>query len=262
MAVFLLTWNPDGDGWPDVDYRQKVQGAAAGRSHAGSWSVAIRKSGIRIGDRALLMRQSHERGLVASGIFASEIYEAEHWDDPGATTTYADVDWDFLLPVEDRLPVEHLKTAVPAVKWDRLQGSGVLVRSPHDASLEALWLEHVHASPYREPDELPPGEYEEGAVTRVEVNRYERDRAARAACIAHHGTTCVVCGFDFQQRYGPLGKDFIHAHHVREISTLGAGYKIDPVKELRPLCANCHAMVHRSRPALTPQSLKARLRAK
>jgi 5-methylcytosine-specific restriction protein A len=107
---------------------------------------------------------------------------------------------------------------------------------------------------------MPAGFYEEGAVTRVLVNRYERDRAARAECIAHHGTTCIVCGFNFEQRYGELGRNFIHVHHVREISTLGPGYRVDPKTDLVPLCPNCHAMAHRKTPALTPAQLRRRLR--
>jgi 5-methylcytosine-specific restriction protein A len=191
------------------------------------------------------MRQRHERGLVASGIFASEIYEGQHWDDPTRRTTYADVDWDVLLPVDDRLTVQDLKASLPGVSWDRLQGSGVLVDVASAQVLEDLWAAHAAATPYRAPEDLPPATYTEGAVTRIEVNRYERDRAARAACIAHHGTICAACGFDFEVIYGKLGRDFIHVHHLREISTLGPDYKINPVTELRPLCANCHSMVHR-----------------
>lgn len=97
-------------------------------------------------------------------------------------------------------------------------------------------------------------------MTRVAVNKYERDRGARAACIAHHGWACVVCGFHFEQTYGKVGRDFIHVHHLREISTLGRSYKIDPIKELVPICANCHAMAHTKRPALTPAELKRQLR--
>jgi 5-methylcytosine-specific restriction protein A len=260
MATFLLTWNPDGSGWPDADYADAAESFAAGRTSANRWSTALRKSGIAIGDRAFLMRQRHERGVVASGTFASEIYEDEHWERAGATTTYAQVTFDALLPIEDRLDVADLKALVPGVYWDRLQGSGVLVPAPHDQALEQAWSRQLSDTPYRTPGEYKPTTYEEGAVTRVEVNRYERDRAARAACIAHHGTTCVVCSFDFEAVYGRLGRDFIHVHHLKELSTLGPAYMVNPVRDLRPLCANCHAMAHRQRPALTPSQLRKRLR--
>jgi 5-methylcytosine-specific restriction enzyme A len=258
MATFLLTWNPDGPGWPDADYAAAAAGV--GGKHANRWSVGLRKSGIAVGDRAFLIRQRHERGIVASGWFNSEIYPDDHWDQSGRQTTYADIAFEVLLPVSDRLDLNLLKAHVPAVAWDRLQGSGVAVPTPSDALLEQLWQDHVADTPYLSPEELAVRTYQEGAVTQVLVNRYERDRAARAACIAHHGTTCVVCRFDFEQAYGPIGRNFIHVHHLREISILGPGYRVNPRADLVPLCPNCHAMVHKTRPALTPAQLRRRLR--
>ncbi|GAA3945364.1 HNH endonuclease [Actinoplanes auranticolor] len=261
MATFLLTWNPDGPGWPDPDHEAAVEAASAGQSQLRRWSVALRKSGIAIGDRAFLVRQRRQRGIVASGHFSHTIYEDKHWDGSGRLTTYADIEFDQVLALNDRLPVEVLKNKVPAITWDRLQGSGVSVAQPHDQELEELWQAHVGDTPYANPEELPENSYSEGDVARVLVNRYERDRNARAACIRHHGLSCLVCGFNYQKMYGPVGRDFIHVHHVRELSTLGPGYQVNPKRDLVPLCANCHAMVHRQRPALTPSQLKRRLRS-
>jgi len=258
MATFLLTWNPDGPGWPEADYATAA--AAGGGDHVNRWSVGLRKSGIAVGDRAFLVRQRHERGVVASGRFSGEIYPDAHWDESGRQTTYANITFEVLLPVPDRLDINVLEARVPAVAWDRLQGSGVAVAARDGVLLEQLWQDHLAHTPYLSPEELEARTYEEGAVTRVLVNRYERDRAARAACIAHHGATCTVCRFDFEQVYGPIGRNFIHVHHLREISTLGSGYRVDPKNDLTPLCANCHAMAHRTTPALTPAQLRRRLR--
>src|SRR5205823_15323 len=115
--------------------------------------------------------------------------------------------------------------------------------------LERLWSQHLGGMVFHSPEEplSEPG-YAEGALTRIEVNRYERDPAARRACIEHWGSACVVCGLDFGQSYGDLGRGFIHVHHLRELSTVGPGYVVDPISEMRPVCANCHAMLHRQRP--------------
>jgi hypothetical protein len=114
---------------------------------------------------------------------------------------------------------------------------------------------------YRSPEELPEGEtFPEGAVRRVPVNRYERDDRARDACLAYWGTRCVVCELDFGNRYGPLGRGFIHVHHVTELSSVGPDYRVDPANELRPVCPNCHAMLHRRRPALSIEELVQLLR--
>ena len=89
-----------------------------------------------------------------------------------------------------------------------------------------------------------PGTYPESAVARAAVNRYERDPEARRACIAHRGTNCAACGFSFELAYGDIGADFIHVHHVVPASQVGNGYLLDPLTDLVPLCANCHAMAH------------------
>lgn len=96
----------------------------------------------------------------------------------------------------------------------------------------------------------------EGAKVRVEVNKYERSPVNRAACIAHFGTTCNVCGFDFGAHYGDLGQDFIEVHHRVPVSSMGGEYRIDPVRDLVPVCGNCHAMLHRTNPPLSTDFLK------
>jgi hypothetical protein len=116
-------------------------------------------------------------------------------------------------------------------------------------------------SRYRSADELDPDQtYDEGAVKEVKVNRYERDDRARVACLAHYGQRCQACDVDFGERYGPLGDGFIHVHHTRELSSVGPGYRVHPVNDLRPLCPNCHAMVHRVTPAMPVEELRLLLR--
>lgn len=89
----------------------------------------------------------------------------------------------------------------------------------------------------------------EGAVCRIAVNAYERNIEARRRRIEHHGTSCRICGFDFGRVYGEVAEGFIHVHHLRALSEIGEEYQIDPVMELRPVCPNCHAVLHRRLPA-------------
>lgn len=100
----------------------------------------------------------------------------------------------------------------------------------------------------------------EGAVDKALVNRYERNRKAREKCIRKWGCRCAICGFDFEEAYGPMGRHFIHVHHVVPISRIGQDYHVDPVNDLIPVCPNCHAMLH-SKPgkheAYTPEELRA-----
>ena len=99
----------------------------------------------------------------------------------------------------------------------------------------------------------------EGASKRISVNTYERNPVARAKCLAHHGYKCAVCSFDFEEFYGSIGYNFIHVHHIIPLSEIGKAYVLDPVKDLVPICPNCHAMIHRTRPILTITQLKDHL---
>ena len=84
----------------------------------------------------------------------------------------------------------------------------------------------------------------EGARYRVVVSAYERDPEARRQCIAAHGTACCVCGFRFGAMYGPVAEGFVHVHHLRPLSEAGGAHRVDPVEDLRPVCPNCHAVLH------------------
>jgi 5-methylcytosine-specific restriction enzyme A len=104
------------------------------------------------------------------------------------------------------------------------------------------------------PDEV--GRYIEGATKRVLVNAYERSERARSACLNHYGYDCSVCRFNFKSEFGEVGNKFMHVHHEREISTQGGAYSIDPIKDLKPVCPNCHAMLHQSDPPFTIEQLR------
>lgn len=91
--------------------------------------------------------------------------------------------------------------------------------------------------------------YKEGKSISVTVNKYERDSSARKKCIEYHGNYCQICSFNFYDNYGDIGKDFIHVHHIKPISEIGEEYQVNPITDLIPVCPNCHAMLHRSRPA-------------
>ena len=106
-------------------------------------------------------------------------------------------------------------------------------------------------------DEVSPAhKYAEGKTRVVLVNNYERNQIARKKCIDHFGLNCQCCGFSFKQKYGELGCDFIHVHHLIDISTIGNEYSVDPINDLIPVCPNCHSMLHKRKPAYSIDELK------
>lgn len=84
----------------------------------------------------------------------------------------------------------------------------------------------------------------EGAVRTISVNAYERNVLARKACLEHYGPICVICEFDFSKTYGLQFEGFIHVHHLIPLHEIKGEYQVDPVKDLRPVCPNCHAVIH------------------
>jgi len=113
----------------------------------------------------------------------------------------------------------------------------------------------------RLPEEIPDNSScYEGAVQTVLVDRYERSPDARRVCVDHWGSICSVCNFDFAQKYGALGAGYIHVHHLRLISSDKKAHKVNPVTDLRPVCPNCHAMLHRRNPPLSIEALQHQLR--
>ncbi|WHO77340.1 HNH endonuclease [Rhizobium sp. BT03] len=99
----------------------------------------------------------------------------------------------------------------------------------------------------------------EGARTRIEVNRYERDRRNRAAALSIHGYSCKACKLDLGERYGAAAAGLIEVHHVTPVSQLGEDYIIDPRTDLTPLCPNCHSVAHRRNPPYSVDDLREML---
>ncbi|MFD1415698.1 HNH endonuclease [Oceanobacillus jeddahense] len=87
----------------------------------------------------------------------------------------------------------------------------------------------------------------EGKRIKVYGYRYERKPKLRKEALKIHGYTCKACGFNFEDNYGEIGKDFIEVHHVKPLSEVQEESEVDPRHDLVPLCSNCHRMIHRKR---------------
>jgi len=106
------------------------------------------------------------------------------------------------------------------------------------------------------PEEVESDDIWEGALESVLVNRFERSRNARDQCLRHYGYACSVCGSTLKDIYGIVADEFIHVHHIVPLSEVREGYQINPINDLRPVCPNCHAVIHRRKKPLTIEEVK------
>ncbi|MBS0265459.1 MAG: HNH endonuclease [Planctomycetes bacterium] len=129
------------------------------------------------------------------------------------------------------------------IEWATEQGFTVKNCSHCDSKRFPFPL--LLVQPFRLPEEEAiMGALFEGSVCQVKINAYERNAIARERCIAHYGSSCVVCGLNFGAVYGTLAEGFIHVHHVTPLSAIDDEYEVDPISDLRPVCPNCHAVIH------------------
>jgi putative restriction endonuclease len=101
----------------------------------------------------------------------------------------------------------------------------------------------------------------EGAVRVITVNAYERSTAARQKCVLHHGPACSACGVVLADVYGEVAQGYVHVHHLRPLAALNGKYRVDPARDLRPVCPNCHAIIHLETPPHTIQQVRRFLQA-
>lgn len=71
---------------------------------------------------------------------------------------------------------------------------------------------------------------------------------------AKRALACEACGFDYGKQYGSRGEGYIECHHVVPLHV--AGEQEVALSDLALICANCHRMIHRRAPWLTPAELR------
>ncbi len=89
--------------------------------------------------------------------------------------------------------------------------------------------------------------FTEGSISELIQDVHARSKAARKACLDLKGYTCYICNFNFEDKYGKIGREFIHVHHIEFLSNTDKAVSVSPIHDLIPVCANCHAMLHKKK---------------
>jgi hypothetical protein len=189
------------------------------------------------GTVTLFQFQNH---IVASATFLRQETFPEPVDDCHGALYFDE----YSIRVFDPVGADTLKQVWPdfkgfgQVKWS-------LAPNQYPALIQLLQNIRLPEHLVRSPDEVDPhSSHHEGSVKKVLVNAYERNPKARSRCIEHYKPICVICGFDFGTVYGKDAAGFIHVHHLIPLSEIRSDYEVDPIRDLRPVCPNCHAVIH------------------
>jgi 5-methylcytosine-specific restriction protein A len=239
------------------DYRAVVAQVAQSGRFLDRWHIGFCPDILPDSEAWLLLQGSNDAatGLIGHGWLTSEPYQAAAGADSDATDWFIGVAFDSLLPLGEQIRPGTLREAFPGHPWDLASGPALVTLPPSSGpDLQRLWREYGPTTAY--PAEVVGGTHPAGAVSHIQVNRFERDPDARRACLAFHGTSCAACGFSFESAYGEAGTGATAVHHVVPPAMLGSGYQLDPIADLIPLCHNCHAVAHGANPALTVSELR------
>lgn len=215
----------------------------------GDWIIAYanRYGAVGVGRVA----PSSTYRLLEPGKISTGREEPYHWHRRGVTWIY------FVHSLVDAVPPRELGSKAYRSTTSRIKDQDDARRIIQLIADKAAIHGEVHPElelegKFHYAEEIPS--YWEGATEQIQVNRYERNSAARLACLDHWGSQCQVCGVDFQKTYGEIGRGVIHVHHLTPLASVGKAYQVNPVRDLRPVCPNCHSLLHRSP---DPSDLKA-----
>jgi 5-methylcytosine-specific restriction enzyme A len=261
MPCYLLKWSPND--WPAEKFDEYIERYEGDEFL--KWACGTTKK-ILPGDSFFLLKTGRvDGGIIGSGRIVSSPFEDTHYDEAkarnGLKALFVEIKFDYLARPGELIPITRDELDTPELTsniWS-VQGSGKTISLEVATALASLWEKRVDVQLFRSPDELIGASHKtfpEGAKKFITVNAYERNPEARRRCLDHWGYNCTVCKFRFDMSYGPLGINYMHVHHLYPISSIGQSYQVDPIADLRPVCPNCHAMLHRKSPPLSIEELQ------
>jgi 5-methylcytosine-specific restriction protein A len=255
--TYLFTWNSKY--WPIEKLIPKIDEVEAIGKTIDVWGIASHTK-VNIGDRVFFNRvRSQIKGIFASGTVISKPFPFVNYK--GKTVPGVEIEFDvFLNPDKGQiLEIDRVIANTPFFRWSP-QSSGIQISQNVVKALEILWANYLIEKNLLVTSEVIEKTIIEGTTHQLTQTVYERNRYARIVCLKHHGYSCVVCDFNFKDRYGEIGEGYIHVHHLKQLSIVKESM-IDPVKDLRPVCPNCHAMLHKVNPPYTLEELKQLLQS-
>lgn len=259
MNYYIYIWNPDK--WKWLDQVEAICKVNNEEYYSQVWSSQNLQK-IKKGDIFFLLQTGEKnKGIIGLGVIDGIAKNLPVWEDirakKGETEDKAILSFKVLsdTPILSRDELLEKYPNPTNSKWI-IQTNGQQCQNEL-AELLLKSIERIIGN-ITEDTAHVSGEkyYADGKTRKVTVTTYDRNPKAREACLTEYGYICSICNFDFYQNYGVLGRNFIEVHHLNQLADVAVEHEIDPKKDLRPVCSNCHRMLHRKRPAYSIEELK------
>lgn len=259
--TLLLLWNPQLWSWNYLD--DSIAHVAKYGHYEDIWNCGSRKN-VNIGDRFYLNRLGPDvNGIVASGVITSYVFKNPHFDEKraaeGKEQNTVKIRFDAIrkAPIISMAELDKLvQPEIEKFQWNPRAG-GIEIPTYLSEQVEQEWVSRDPERQTRLPEDMASCPvFVEGGVRRVTVNTYERNPKARKKCLEHYSHSCACCDTLLSNVYGEIADRFIHVHHRKPLSEINGPYEVDPIKDLVPVCPNCHAIMHLKNTPLTVDDVK------
>lgn len=124
-----------------------------------------------------------------------------------------------------------------------------------NSTFETTTIKESDDNSFSKRNNLENKEYYEGRKKEVRLLNRIRNRAARDECLRISEGKCYVCGFDFGETYGNIGKGFLEVHHKKPLNQYNDCHPIT-LDKLCAVCSNCHRMIHRTKEPMDVEEFK------
>ena len=142
--TFILMWNPDISSVSLEEHNSDVANMYIANFN---WSVWEHEK-AKLGDRFFMVKVGDgNTGIVMSGVFTSNPYEAEDWSGKGRQTFYMDMKPNAIMnpTTAPMITTKQLMKEIPSFKWTGGH-SGRLLTKEEGRRLEAMWHEYIVAN--------------------------------------------------------------------------------------------------------------------
>ena len=243
MKGILLTWNPNVWSWDNLEEEIKI----LQKNDYVDQNWDCYNSNVKPGDVFFIMALggSKKKGLFGFGIVEDFLLDQESLVNKDKITNRIIGKLYILLnpKINEIIELSYLKEHFPEQKWTP-QNCGIMIKNEYVNILIESWKEILNKNiAFKE--KANSKIFLEGNPQQKLYTYYERDPKARDICLKKKGYTCTVCEINMADKYGDVGNEFIHVHHINFLASIKKEHILDPELDLVPVCPNCHSMLHK-----------------